>query len=434
MNKLILTLTRHWKKSPVKISLTLLAVALGTGILIISFSAGTIIEDEIVSLMNKDGMVIQVANGEWSADGSVEQERPPQWDKEITNVLVTDSSYISDVSLLFKVPLNTLSVNNTSYQIREIYGTDPSYLDIYSLNMIEGIRMTAQDFDSGLAKIWISEATAEVMFGSAANALGQRVSPPGNTQQGKGRRAQFLISQFTVTGVYENPTEVARRAYGIADVIIPATSMLPSTDNRTSMMDFLTGNLVVKSSSTSIEKTASEINQIVAANYGDDINVVIWEGNTDGESSYMNELRQTVSIFTVSINILGIVLLLTSSLGIFSIMVVEALGRKQEIAIERALGASKLRVINEFWQWSVMLSLIGAILGVILAFSIASPVLGTITPLLSEFSDNINIGLGIRPLALLSGIGLALACGGILGVLPAFSAVKGDISDTLREG
>lgn len=431
MKKLISTLLRHWVKSPVKISLTLLAVALGTGILILSFSAGTIIEDEIVSLMNKDGMVIQVANGEWGSDGTIDQERPAQWDKNIMDKLVSDSSYITDVSLLLRVPVNNLSTNGKAYDIRNIIGSDPSYLDIYSLNIVEGLRMTDQDYDSGITKIWMSEATAEIMFGSSAAAIGKKVSPPGNDQSG--RRVNFLISQFTVAGVYENPTEVARRAYGIADVIFPATSMLPSTNNRSSILDFLSGNLVVKSKSTSIDKTASEINQIVAANYGDDINVVIWEGNYQGESSYMNELRQTVSIFTVSINILGIVLLLTSSLGIFSIMVVEALGRKQEIAIERALGASKLRVINEFWQWSVMLSLIGALLGVILAFCIAKPVLGTMTPLLSELSDTINIGLGIRPIALLSGIALALGCGGILGVLPAFSAVKGDISDTLRE-
>jgi len=191
--------------------------------------------------------------------------------------------------------------------------------------------------------------------------------------------------------------------------------------------------LVVKSSSTSIDKTTSEINQIVESSFGIETEVTTWEGNMDGISNYMNELRQTISIFTVTLNILGIVLLLTSSLGIFSIMVVEALGRKREIAIERSLGASKFRVIIEFWQWSVMLSFIGALLGVILAYLISKPVLGTLTPLLLELTENINLGSSIKPLSLLLGVTLALGCGGLLGVLPAFSAVKSDISDTLRE-
>lgn len=432
MKKLITTLLRHWVKTPVKITLTLLAVALGTGILIISFSAGTIINDEIVSMMNKDGIVLQVANGEWGSDGDIDRQRPSEWKRDIIENFKTDSSMITEVAMTSNFPIQYLNVNNKSYQIRHIIGTDPSYLDVFSLSLVTGIQMTEQDFDTGLHKMWMSEESAIIMFGSAEAAIGQKVSPPGREREG--RASRFLISQFTVTGVYENPTEVARRAYGIADVIFPVTSILPSNRDGTSFLDRLSGRLIIKSSSTSADKTTAEINQIVASTYGIDTQVITWEGDSSGKSTYMNELRQTISIFTVSIKILGIVLLLTSSLGIFSIMVVEALGRKKEIAIERALGASKLRVVTEFWQWSVMLSLLGAVLGVILAFLIAQPVLGTMTPLLEELSDDISIGTGIRPLALISGIALALGCGGILGVLPAFSAVKGDISDTLREG
>lgn len=431
MKKLITTLLRHWVKTPVKISLTLLSVALGTAILIISFSAGSIIEDEIVSLMNKDGLILHVSNGEWGTDGKMDQQRPTDWKKDITERFLSDSSIIKEVATIFKFPIPNLSSNGKTYQIRTIMGSDPSYLDIFSLNIISGVPMTDLDFNKGLQKIWLSEDTANIMFGNAEDAIGQKVSPPGRQRSGK--QAQFLISQFTVSGVYENPTEVARRAYGIADVVFPITAVLPTDKKGANVLDWLSGNLVIKSTGTSIEKTTSEINQIVEVNYGTDTQVTIWEGDPDGLSNYMNELRQTISIFTVSINILGIVLLLTSSLGIFSIMVVEALGRKREIAIERSLGASRLRIISEFWQWSVMLSLIGAILGVLLAFLLEGPVLGTMSPLLMELTDVNNLGLSIKPLSLISGVALALGCGGILGVLPAFSAVRGDISDTLRE-
>ena len=133
------------------------------------------------------------------------------------------------------------------------------------------------------------------------------------------------------------------------------------------------------------------------------------------------------------ISICGIVLLLTSSLGIFSIMVVEALGRKREIALERSLGASQIRVVKEFWSWSIMLTLFGAIIGVLLAFLLEKPVLGAMAPLLGELSDEFAQNSGIQISSLISGFLLALGCGGILGLLPAFSAVKGNIADTLRE-
>ncbi|QEN03391.1 ABC transporter permease [Thiospirochaeta perfilievii] len=431
MKKLITMLLRHWTKTPVKISLTILAVALGTGILILSFSAGSIIENEINSIMSSDGIVLQVANGEWGDDGQIEQERPTQWDRTIVEKLVSDSSTVTNAALILNMPIDYLTINGISYQVRNSLGTDTSYLNVYSLDIVAGLEMTDEDYNTGLKKVWISEETAETLFGSADNALGQKISPPAFR---RGRdQDDYAVSYYSVEGVYETPSEVARRAYSIADVIFPVTSMMPSNSGGKNMLDFMAGNLVIKSESTSIEKVTADINNVVATNYGDDINVTVWEGNPRGESTYMEELRQTVSIFSISVKILGIVLLLTSSLGIFSIMVVEALGRRREIAIERALGASRIQVIKEFWLWSVMLSFVGAIIGIILSVALSSTVLGTMSPLISELTGASIVNTSVKPFAVLSGVGLALMCGGLLGVLPSFSAVKGDISDVLRE-
>lgn len=432
MKKLLKTLSRHWVKSPVKIMLTLLSVALGTSILILSFSAGEIVKKEVLTAMNSDGLVLHVANGEWGTDGTIEQQRPTGWNRDIVNILKTDSSCITSAAIINRFPFPYLSSNGKSYQIRNIISSDTSYFDVFSLNIISGNPMTDNDYNKGLLKIWISESLAKNLYGTIDKAVGQRISPPG--RENGDRHAPFHISQFTVAGVYEDPTEVARRAYGIADAVFPLTAIMNSAKSESSNMDWVSGKLVVKSSSVSVSKTVAEINQIVEANFGIDTLVTSWEGNSNGISTYMNELRQTVSIFTVSINILGIVLLLTSSLGIFSIMVVEALGRKKEIGLERALGSSKIRVIGEFWQWSVFLSFLGAVIGLFLAFLISTPVLGTLTPLLSEFTSNIEVGSSIKPLSIINTLLLVLLCGGILGILPAFSAVKGSISETIREG
>jgi putative ABC transport system permease protein len=140
-----------------------------------------------------------------------------------------------------------------------------------------------------------------------------------------------------------------------------------------------------------------------------------------------------VNIFTIAVNILGIVLLVISSLGIFSIMVVEALGKRRDIALERAIGASQGVVVREFWTWSTSLSCIGAVLGIVLALVLAKPVLGSLAPLVGEVGDDFAKAAGIQAGAIFAGLALALGCGGVLGLLPALSAVKGNISETLRE-
>jgi putative ABC transport system permease protein len=95
-------------------------------------------------------------------------------------------------------------------------------------------------------------------------------------------------------------------------------------------------------------------------------------------------------------------------------MVVEALGRKKEIAIERALGASRLQIIKEFWQWSLMLSLLGALIGIALAFLLSNGVLGTMGPLLTELTGELAVNTSIKVIPVISGVAMALICGAYL--------------------
>ena len=432
MKKFITLLLRHWVKTPIKISMTILAVALGTGILILSFSVGSILENEIISKMNDDGVILYAVNGEWNSEGEPEMERPGNWDSQVYDILKSDGMTISDVALIVPFPIPDITVNGKSYQIRNAIGTDHSYLDVFSLDILYGESMSEEDFNTGKKKAWISEETAILLFGSPEAAIGQTIAPPGKEEDGQNNRRRGLITKYFVTGVYENPTEVARRSYGIADVIFPVTSFFPMEKGQ-AVLDWLSGRMVFKSSSNSVEKAGAELSTIVRNNYGVDSPVITWEGEPLGTSTYMEELRQTITFFSVSVNILGIVLLLTSSLGIFSIMVVEALGRRREIALERSLGASQLRVVKEFWSWSVMLTLFGAVIGVIMAFVLAEPVMGTMAPLLGELSGDFAASAGLKVSSILAGFLLAVASGGILGLLPAFSAVKGNIADVLRE-
>jgi|GEM_PF-919058 len=432
VKKFLSLLVRHWIKTPVKVSLTLLAIALGSAILILSISAGIILENEVVSGMNEKGVIVYAANGKWSSYGELEQKRTGDWDSSIYDILKSDGASISEAALIVPFPLPEIYVNGKSYKIRNTMGTDHSYLDVFSLDIIQGVSMTEKDYMSGFKKIWLSEDTAIIFFGSAEAAIGQYVSPPGKEIE-KESRKRALLTKYIVAGVYENPTEIARRSYGIADVIFPVTSFFPVSEKGKGVLDYLAGRIVVKSDFNSVDTVESEISQIVKNNYGEYSPLIVWEGKPNGFSTYMDELRRAVSVFTVSVNILGIVILLTSSLGIFSIMVVEALGRRREIALERSLGASRLQVIREFWSWSIMLTLLGTTAGVILAFLLAESVLGNITPLLGEFAENMNPEVAIQLPALLSGIILTILCGGILGLLPAFAALRGNIADTLRE-
>jgi putative ABC transport system permease protein len=420
-----------------KIMMTLAAVALGTGILILTNSAATILKEQINAEMDSGGVILYVANGYWDSSGRVEPERPEEWDSHAPSLVVSDIEEITAAFPIVTPPFNQVTTQGKSYNLRTAIGTGPDYFDIFSLEIVVGRAMTDEDFDSGFKKVWISSDTAKILYGSVEEALGQWIQPPGEMLMrggpGSRSRQQNVVQQMSVAGVYQSPGEVFRRSYGIADLIYPYTALLTAGGNRQRMMNMMSAQFVVKAQGQSVEKISSSIRQVLTMNYGDDISVVSWEGSTKGTSSYMEELRQSVNVFSVSLSILGMVLLLTSSLGIFSIMVVEALNRRKDIALERALGASQKEVVMEFWTWSLMLSLTGAVIGVILALILSRPVLNTLSPLVGEVSLQFSEAAGIRFLSVVKSVLLAVLFGGVLGLLPSLSAVKGNIAETLRE-
>jgi putative ABC transport system permease protein len=436
MKKFLTMILRHWRKSPVKITLTVLSVALGTGILIISFSAGAIIEDRVTAGMAKTGSVLYVSNATWKTDGALERNRQSEWDTEAPDKVVAESGVVSAAAIVDTPPFDSITANGAAYRLRSAVATSPEYFQVFSLETVAGAPMVAEDLAQGKKRVWISETLANILFGSAEAAVGQQVQPPGmlirRGPPGQ-RESQNLITQYTVIGVFKDPSEVARRSYGIADLVFPYTSMIPAGMNATFEKRMMAGTFVVKATTASVKKAQAAIAETLVNDYGQDVKVAVWEGSPRGASTYLQQLRQAIAIFTVSVNLLGLVLLVISSLGIFSVMVVELLGRRREIALERALGASQSAVVREFWSWSVALSLIGAAIGLALAFLLSKPVLSTIAPLVGEVSDQFRDAAGLDFMSAVGGVALALVCGGVLGALPAFGAVKGNISETLRE-
>ena len=427
-------LIRNWSGSPVKILLTLASVALGTGILILADSAGRILDEQIKRSLERDGLILYAANGEWDSDGRIDQVRPSEWDADAPALLVSDLEQVSLAVPVSEPRFDQITTNGKSYNLRSAVGTGPDYFDVFSLELIAGVPMSEEDLTLGTRKVWISSEMAGLLYGSPAEALGQWIQPPGEVlNRGPGGRDRNMVIQYSVAGVFASPSEIARRSYGIGDLIFPYTSLISPGGNIQMMKDMMAGQFVLKAYESSAEKVQAGVAETLSQNYGYDISLVVWEGSPGGSTEYMDQLRSSVRIFSVSLSLLGMLLLFTSSLGIFSIMVVEALNRRRAIALERALGASRGIVIREFWSWSLALSLTGAIMGVVIALLLARPVLSTLSPLMGEVSGNFARAAGVRFGSVLFSLSLSVLFGGVLGVLPSLSAVRGNIADTLRE-
>jgi predicted permease len=125
----------------------------------------------------------------------------------------------------------------------------------------------------------------------------------------------------------------------------------------------------------------------------------------------------------------GLVLLITCA-NIANLLLVRGMARKSEMSIRTALGAGRWRIIRQLLTESVILSTLGGIAGLALAYA------GTRILLALAFPGAQNIPIEASPsLSVLGfGCGLSLLTGILFGVAPAWIASLAEPADVLRSG
>ena len=143
------------------------------------------------------------------------------------------------------------------------------------------------------------------------------------------------------------------------------------------------------------------------------------------EELWVANVRSALVLLMVAV---GFVLLIACT-NVANLLLARATVRRREISIRVALGAGRLRLIQQFLTEGLMLSIIGGTLGVALAWWGMS-VLGKIAFPFLPRSQEIQIDGRVLLFTLL----VAVLTSVIFGLIPSLQAGKADVQESLKEG
>ena len=226
---------------------------------------------------------------------------------------------------------------------------------------------------------------------------------------GLGERLRFGRSRWTVVGIFE----AGRTAFG-SEIWTDATELADDFDRA----DY-SAVLLRAESPLALRAIARRIDSDQRLHL-----------KAQAEPEYYAEQTKTAGPIKVLGGFMAILMAIGASFAVMNTMYAAVARRSREIGVLRVLGFQPGSILLSFLGESVLLALLGGLVGCLLALPIHGLTTGTMN--FRTFSD-ISFAFRITPDLLLNGLGFSLAMGALGGFLPARLASRQPMVETLRE-
>ena len=399
--QLLHTCFRSILRNRMRSLLTSLGVIIGVGSVIIMVALGEgsqkAIEERITSMGTN---LLQIFPFRFaSRNGITTSVRTSAFTKQDIQKLRDESTFAAAIS---GITQNNFSVTGSEGNVQvQVHGVEPDFFTARNWNIAAGYAFDEDDLTFRNRVAVMGSTTAKNLFGDAQNALSQQI--------------RVGTVYFTVIGILESKGAGMGGSEQDDIVFVPLDTAMTRLSNSRNINMILV-NVVSKEYMEAAQRETEQI-LLESRNIADIANA---DFNIFNQAEMIDMASATSKTLTTLLAAIAGVSLLVGGIGIMNIMLVSVTERTREIGIRMAVGGRKRDILFQFLTESVILSLMGGILGIALAF------------LVCRLLSMTGIPAVINPLIVTGSALFAALVGIIFGYYPALKAAKLYPIDALR--
>ena len=334
--------------------LSMLGIIIGVAAVIVMMAIGQGSKESVRANIAQMGTnIIMIHPGADRGPGGVRQDPSSMQTLRIEDyeAICNECNYVTYVSPEVSTSGQVIFGNNNTST--SIYGEGLEYMDIKQWEITEGTCFTEQDIQTSAKVCLVGKTVVDELFPDGQDPVGKTV--------------RFKTTPVRIVGVLKSK---GYNSFGMDQdnlMIMPYTTVM----KRLLAQNYFSGINCSALSEEMTDQAIDELTEVLRRSHKlketDEDNFSI-----RSQAEMMETMSSTMDSITIILVVAAAFSLLVAGIGIMNIMLVSVTERTKEIGLRMSVGARGIDISAQFLIESVLISITGGMLGILLGYGISS--------------------------------------------------------------
>src|SRR5271165_5393396 len=288
---------------------------------------------------------------------------------------------------------------NGKEQDVSVIGADEQYPNVRNLVLLAGRFLDSSDIQLREKVVLLTEKLASRLYQGQSSAVGQTIKLYG--------------LQFTVVGTFKERTGT----FGLSEITNETVLMPVSVIRYFTPVERVDPLYIQTRLASDVIPLTVRVRQLLEARHRQGARY-----DVENLAGILEAAQEIALVLTIVLIVVSTIALLISGIGIMNIMLVTVTERTREIGLRMAVGASRREVPTQFLTESVVISVAGGFIGILVGLAIPLSI--------RFFTDAVRVPISITSVVV--AFGVSLTVGVLFGMLPANRASQLNPTEALR--